>query len=234
MNDNAAKGLENARQAGQLRKDADVYKRSSSIGKRNNDSGLSSGSSSGPLTTSLFNRSISSGVNSSSTVNRDVEAKKRLNREKLIKNTIKVAEKIPVLNKYAKVAKMAEKVNSIKSKRSGLFGSLFGNNKKPTNAEIEDANAAEQKGEEYNPEDTQVRFTGGLEKREKMILIGVLGGILLSSVFLCIILVSAITGGAKESYLASNDNPSESDIESAYNKDEENNDSNSSDNSSSN
>lgn len=224
MNDNAAKGLENARQTGQLRKDADVHKRSSSIGKRNSGSGLSGGSSSSSLTSSLSNRSIRGGVNSSSFVNRDAEAKRRLNNQNKIHKAIEIAEKIPVARKYAKIAKIAEKVKGAKSKSFGK--SFLGQSEpEPTNAEIEDANAADVKGEEYNPDDTRVRFTGGLEKRERMILIGVLGGILLSSVFLCIILVSAITGGGKESFLASDnrvDNVTEADIEEAYNKDEAN------------
>lgn len=236
MNDNAAKGLENARQAGQFRKDAAVQGRKSSIGKRNSGSGLSSGSSSSSLTSSLSNRSIRGGVNSSSIVNRDAEAKRRLNNQNKIHKAIEVAEKIPVARKYAKVAKIAEKVKGAKSKSFGK--SFLGQSEpEPTNAEIEDANAADVKGEEYNPDDTRVRFTGGLEKRERMILIGVLGGILLSSVFLCIILVSAITGGGKESFLASDnrvDNVTEADIEEAYNKDEQQAGSNNSNSDSSN
>lgn len=106
----------------------------------------------------------------------------------------------------------------MQKKKAGMFGKLFGNNdSKPTMSEIEDANSSEVKGEEYNPEDSDGKYTVKLlDKRTKMIFLAIILGFAGACVFLCIFLASAVTGGGKESYLASHDNPSESDIEEAY------------------
>ena len=226
MKDSATKGIKNAKQTGQMRKDAAVQARKSNLGRRdNNSSGLSSSNSSiGSFSSSISgtngykNRLISSTSSSNNT-----EAKNRLKRNQNLDKAIKVAEKIPVANKYAKVARLAKKVTDAKAKKGGMLGKLFGNNdSKPTMSEIEDANASEVKGEEYNPEDSDGKYTVKLlDRKTKMIFLAIILGFAGACVFLCIFLASAVTGGGKESYLASHDNPSESDIEEAYNKDEE-------------
>lgn len=223
MNDNVQRGISANRNAGQLRNAENLEKRKSGIGKRSNYSaGISSISSFNPSLSSIAKNSIGNSIKYSSKNGSNEEAKKRLNREKLIKNTIKVAEKVPVLSKYAKAAKMASKVTQIKNKKGGFLSSLLGGQGKASNAEIEDANAAEQKGEEYKPEDTEGRFsTKLLDRRTKLIFIGVLAGILSINILVCVLIASAVTGGAKEPFLASHDNPSESEVESAYNADEE-------------
>ena len=224
MKDSAAKGIRANKQAGQLRNDAAVHGRRSSIGKRDNGkSGLSLSNDSLIINLSRVNSGIIRNNLSSSSNNQDVEAKKRLKRQQQLDKAIKVAEKIPVANKYAKIAKLAQKVTNAKQKKAGMFGNFFGGgNNNASASEIEDANAAQTKGEEYKPEDTEGRYSVKLDKRTKMVLVFVLGGILIANILVCVLIVSAITGGGKESYLASHDNPSESDIEKAYNKDEDN------------
>ena len=226
MKDSATKGIENAKQTGQMRKDAAVHARKSSIGRRdNNSSGLSSSNSSiGSFSSSVTGTNgYKNSLTNSITSNKNIEAKNRLKRNQNLDKAISVAEKIPVANKYAKVARLAKKVTDAKNKKGGMLGKLFGNNdSKPTMSEIEDANASEVKGEEYNPEDSDGKYTVKLlDKRTKMIFLAIILGFAGACVFLCIFLASAVTGGGKESYLASHDNPSESDIEKAYNKDEE-------------
>ena len=232
MADSAAKGLANAKQAGQLRKDADVQGKRSSIGKRSSSSGLSSsGGSFGSFSSSIsgnnvFKNSFTNNINSSSEKNS--EAKKRIKREQQLNQAIKAAEKIPVLNKYAKAAKVAKKVEGIKAKRPSLMGFLgktFGNMIK---ADQESAIASDSRGEDYDPNDAEGQFTIKLDRRTKIIALAAIGGILLSCIFLCIIMVSSITGGAKESYLASRDYPSEEELAEAYSKDDYNGDSNTS------
>ena len=234
MNDRTVSSLADANRKGQIRKDAAVQREGKKYNnaRRDTKSGLSSSNS---LSNSSTNGSILNSINRinnnniksnlSSSVNRNSEAKKRINRQNIINNTKKLAEMVPIAKKAAEVEKLTEKVKNAKRKKSGMFGRLFGQaDNEPTNAEIKDAKAAQVKGEEYNPADTKMKFTGGLEKREKRVLIGVLVGILSSNIIVCIILISAITGGGKESYLASDnrvDTATESDIEKAYNKDEE-------------
>ena len=226
MKDSAAKGIENAKQTGQMRKDAAVHARKSNLGRRdNNSSGLSSSNSSiGSFSSSgTGTNGYKNSLTNSITSNKNIEAKNRLKRNQNLDKAISIAEKIPVANKYAKVARLAKKVKDAKAKKGGMFGKLFGNNdSKPTMSEIEDANSSEVKGEEYNPEDSDGKYTVKLlDKKTKMIFLAIILGFAGACVFLCIFLASAVTGGGKESYLASHDNPSESDIEKAYNKDEE-------------
>ena len=179
MADSAAKGLANAKQAGQLRKDADVQRKRSSIGKRSSSSGLSSsGGSFGSFSSTIsgnnvFKNSFTNNMTSSSEKNS--EAKKRIKREQQLNQAIKAAEKIPILNKYAKAAKVAKKVEGIKAKRPSLMGFLgktFGN---MTKADQESAIASDSRGEDYDPNDAEGQFTIKLDRRTKIIALAAMG-----------------------------------------------------------
>ena len=239
VNDRGISSLAKAQTDSQLRKDSDTQKRGARQkgSRRTETSGLSSSSLSS-TTSSISGRSslssnVSKNISGDTSINKDAEAKRRLNNNQRLNNAIKIAEKIPVAQKYAKVAKLAQKVSDAKAKKGGMFGKLFGNNNKPNLSEIEDANAADNKGEEFNPEDSGGKYTVKLDKRTKVIFASVVLGIVCSSLLLCVIIVSAVTGGAKEAYLASHENPSEEDIAKAYDKDEESGDWSSSSSSSS-
>ena len=222
----AVNGLANAKKAGQLRKDAAVQGRKSNIGKRNDYGGSISKSPSknGSLYSSSLNNAFRNNFKSSLTsrMGNNSEAKKRLKREKQLDKAIKVAEKIPVANKYAKIAKAAKKVASIKKKKAGLFGGFFGGGSdSPSNSEIRDARIAEEMGEEYNPENTEGNYSVKLDRKTKWIFVGIVFGIMFSGIFICILVLAAITGGGKESYLASHENPTEAELEEAYNSSED-------------
>ena len=220
--------LSAAQRAGQELKDSNAQKRKSDVGKRSDYGGSISSGSSSNLSINSLNRINNTSIrnNLSSSISKNSDAQNRIKRNQQIEKISKVAEKIPVLNKYAKVARLAKKVNDTKNRKSGIMGKLFGNNdSKPTMSEIEDANASEAKGEEYNPEDSDGKYTVKLlDKRTKIIFLSIILGFAGACIFLCIILAAAITGGGKESYLASHENATEEELEEAYNSSEDDGD----------
>lgn len=239
MNDRGVSSLGKAQKSGQFRKDRENKKQGARYknARRNSGSGLSSSSSglSGGTSTLSSRNSFKNNItsNSSSAGIKDAEAKKRIKREQQIDRTIKALEEFPVLNKYAKAAKMAKKAEKVMPKKPSLMGFLGGAFKKMNKNEQDAALAADSRGEEYDESDAEAQYTISLDKKTKRIAFAIIAGILLSNIFLCIIMVSAVTGGAKESYLASKDNPTEEELAEAYSKDEDVGDTNSSSSSSS-
>lgn len=212
--DNTSQSLKKANQAGQLAKDSKVI----SLGNYLNSNNARRSNNSLSSKSSNNNNNVNNISNISKFNNKkDSEAKKRLqNRQN---QTIKMAEKIPVVSKYAKMAKMAEKIKAAKANKSNPLKNLFGSkdDKQPTPAETEEAIGAEQRGEEYKPEQAEGKFTAISSKTTKLIIVWSILGFMGANIFLCVILASAITDSAKESYLASNENATEEDLEKAYN-----------------
>ena len=212
MNDSAAKGIADTRKTGQLRNDAAVQGRKSSIGKRDSGSGLSSSNSSisGNSSSATHSSSSISGINSRNST-------RRMQNQQNINNAIKVAKKIPVAQKYAK---MAEKIQKIKGAKSKGFVKSFlpsSSDEKPTADEIEAAEASEKTGEEYKPEDVDSKFTIKLDKTTKILAICIVAGITLSYFIVGIFCLFSVMDTAKEAYLASHQNPTEEEFEAAYN-----------------
>ena len=217
MKDSVAKGITNTKQAGQLRKDAAVQGRKSSIGKRNSGSGLSSSSSSisGSSSTTHSSSSIS-GINSRN-------ASRRMQNGQNINKAIKVAEKIPVARKYAKVAKMVERIKSTRNK--GFFQNLMakvGEKSNASAADVEEANRAEQTGEEYKPDAAEARYTAITTRQMKYLVIFVLGGIIVAAIFFCVILVSSLADSGGKAYLASKSSPTEDELNEWYGNSDDN------------
>ncbi len=212
MNDSGKQAIKNAKQTGQLRKDAAVHGKRGSIGKRDSSSGLSSSTSSiggGSASTTRSSSSIS-GINSRN-------ATRRVQNQQNINKAIKVAEKIPVARKYAK---MAEKIQKIKNSRaSGFFSSMMSkvNNKSDASADdVEEANRAEQAGEEYKPDAAEGRYTAITARQMKILVVLVLAGIVVGAIFFCVILVSSLTDSGGKAYLASKSNPTEEELGEWY------------------
>ncbi len=217
MKDSVAKGITNTKQAGQLRKDAAVQGRKSSIGKRNSGSGLSSSSSliSGSSSTTHSSSSIS-GINSRN-------ASRRMQNEQNINKAIKTAEKIPVARKYAKMAKMVERIKSTRNK--GFFQNLMakvGEKSNASAADVEEANRAEQTGEEYKPDAAEARYTAITTRQMKYLVIFVLGGIIVAAIFFCVILVSSLADSGGKAYLASKSSPTEDELNEWYGNSDDN------------
>ena len=214
-------GLNDARQKGQLRKDAQVQGRRSSIGKRETTSSLSSGSQSSSSTSTVSGTSSLSSnrnITSSSSSSSKIDTQRRFNQQRN-NRLISAAEKvpIPIVRKAAQAAKLAKKIKAAKDKKAGFLGNLLGSKSStPSAAELEDAKGAEDRGEDYEPEDTEGRYSASLDRKTKQLFAAFVMGIVGICVFLCLITTSAITGGAKESYLASHDNPTEEELAQAY------------------
>lgn len=237
MKDKAIEGIASARQKDRLANDAAVADRNKKgVGKRANiSSGLSSTKSPSLSVNQLNKQNLINNISSSST--QDAEAKKRLqNRQKMQNQAIKVAEKIPVVSKYAKMAKMAEKIKNVKSNKGNPLKNIFGGNssKEPTPAEAEEVMGAEQRGEEYKPEQAETKFTAINSKTTKLIIIWSILGFMCANVFICVILVSAITDTAGKSYLETKENPTEDELVERYSANEEDSSSSSNNESSNN
>ena len=212
MKDSAAKGIQNAKQTGQLRKDAAVQSKKGSVGKRESGSGLSSSTSSisGGSTSTSHSSSSISGINSRNT-------SRRMQNQRNINNAINVAKKIPVTRKYAQMAERIQKVKN--SRAAGFFSSMMNkvNNKSDASADdIEEATRAEQAGEEYKPDAAEGRYTAITAKQMKILVVLVLAGIVVGAIFFCVILVSSLTDSGGKAYLASKSNPTEEELGEWY------------------
>lgn len=213
MADGANNKLAQVRTKDNLKRDAEVGKRNKAgVGKRTANVG---GGGSLPINRGMNVSRIMGNLSSNST-QQDIEAKKRLNRAN---RAIQIAEKIPYINKYAKVVKKAtqaaEKVQNVK----GGIGSFFkgSSDSAPSAEDIKEAQEAEERGEEYDPEAKEKRQTA-ITKRQTIILaVLISSGLLISILFLGVILMSSMTDTGGKYYLASKENPSEEDLEKAYN-----------------
>ena len=130
-----------------------------------------------------------------------------------INNAIKITEKIPFLNKYAKIAKAAEKVAAIKGKGGKILGS---GSQSASTEEAEDMLAAEQRGEEYKPDQTEQKFTVFTNRQLIITTIMICSGIFIILILISVITMSSITDTAGEAYLASKDTPTEEELADAY------------------
>ncbi len=219
MKDKAVQGLSDAKRKNTLENDANVAERNKKgVGKRDNGSSISSGGSlknSPSLSVNQKNQSLINNISNQTEKNQ--EAKSRLQKRQQMQNqAIKMAEKIPVASKYAKFAKLKEQVSMAKNKRRNPLLSFFNDNEKTTKSELEEANAANKKGEEYKPEDTELKYTAITNRQLKLFVIGLSGGAIFTIMFLAVIFISSITETGKEAYLASADNPTEDEFEKAY------------------
>lgn len=230
MKDKAIEGITNARQKDRLANDAEVADRNKKgVGKRTNIPGKSSGLSQAKSPSSSINQlnktNLLNNISKTTNSEQDSEAKKRLQKRQQMQNqAIKIAEKIPVASKYAKMAKMAQKLQATKANRNPLKN-MFGSNsdKQSTPTEAEEAIGAEQRGEEYKPEQAEGKFTAINSKTTKLIIVWLILGFMGANIFLCVILVSAITDSAGKSYLETKENPTENDLEDRYVANEEDN-----------
>lgn len=233
MKDSVAKGIQNTKQAGQLRKDAAVHSRKSDLGKRSSSSGggLQPSNSSNSLssTSSTSTTRSSSGISNAGARN----ASRRMQNKQTVDKAINVAKKIPVARKYAK---MAEKIQKIKNSRAaGFFGSMMnkvGKNSDVSGDDIEEAARADQNGEEYKPDDAEARYTAITGRQMRNLVIFILAGIVGGAVFFCVIMVSSMTNAAGVAYLASKSNPTEEELTEWYNNQSGSDESNSSSNNS--
>ena len=217
MKDSAAKGIQNTKQAGQLRKDAAVHSRKSDLGKRSSFSGgglqPSNSSNSISSTSSTSTTRSSSGISNVGARN----ASRRMQNKQTVDKAISVAKKIPVARKYAK---MAEKIQKIKSSRAaGFFGSMMNkvNNKSDVSGDdIEEAARADQNGEEYKPDAAEARYTAITGRQMRNLVVFILAGIVGGAIFFCVILVSSMTNAAGVAYLASKSSPTEDELTEWY------------------
>lgn len=224
MADAASKGIKKTQQAGQLRKDAAVHQKKSGVGKRDNLSrgGLSNSSASTGLNS--INGRVNSSTRSSSSISNmeSRNASRSAQNKQTIDKAISVAKKIPVANKYAK---MAEKIRAVQKKTQGVSGAIkskLNDGKEVSKDDIEEANRAEQAGEEYKPDAAEARYTAITSRQMRNLVIFILGGIFVGAIFFCIIILSAITDTGGHAYLASKENPSEENLEKEYKASEDN------------
>jgi len=220
MNDSAAKGIKNTKQTGQLRKDAAVQGRKTDLGKRSSSSGGGlQPSNSSNSSNSVSSTSSTSTTRSSSSISNlgARNASRRMQNGQTVNKAINIAKKIPVAQKYAKMAEKIQKIKSAKSK--GVVKSFLGDksSEKPTESEIEAANTAEQTGQEFDPQDVDSKFTIKFDRKTKILAISIVVGILASYVIVGIFALLSVMDSAKEAYLASRQNPSENEFEAAYN-----------------
>ena len=233
MAEKAKDKLAKVRAKDKLKNDANVHQRNKSrVGKR---SGGFSGSPT-PMPMAMPGGNAARVLNSMSSLgsgtDKDMQAKKRLDRANKV---LAVASKIPVINKYAKVAKKATEAASKAQNAKAGISSLGKNsdNKPVSNEDIEEAQRAERNGEEYKPDSKEQKYTV-LTKRQTIILIVLMcSGLVFSVLFLSVILLSAMTDTGGEYYLASKDTPSEDELEETYNSQEDNGESSDSSSSSS-
>lgn len=229
MKDKAIEGIKNARQKDRLANDAEVADRNKKgVGKRTNVPGKSSGLSSSTSPSSSINQlnktNLLNNISKTTDSNQDTEAKKRLQKRQQMQNqAIKIAEKIPVASKYAKMAKMAQKLQATKANRNPLKNMFGGHSdKQPTSAEAEEAIGAEQRGEEYKKEEAEGKFTAINSKTTKLLIVSLILGFMGANIFLCVIFVSSITDTAGKSYLETKENPTEEELSERYLANEEN------------
>lgn len=230
MKDNVSQGISNARQKNTLANDAQVATRNKQgVVKRDN-----AGRGNGLLnTTSPSSAQKILSRNGSTNNGQNDQARQRLQkRQKNINRALKTAEKIPVVNKYAKAAKTAMDMKSKFGKsKMGLLSSFLGakQNNQSSNQDLEDAKAAEQRGEEYNPEQSEMRVTAISNKTLLLVGAFIMLGMMTSLIFIAILLTSAITGAASESYLETKENPTYDELGEKYEADEKNEEENDSD-----
>lgn len=220
MKDSAAKGIKNAQQVGQLRKDAAVQGKRASIGKRNSSSG--SGLQQ-PSSTPVSNSSSISGTSHSSTRSSSGisnaagrNAARRTQNKNNIDKAINVAKKIPVANKYAK---MAETIRKVQKKKQGIvsfINSKVSDDKQVSKDDMEEAASAERSGEEYKPDAAEARYTAITSRQMKFLAIFILGGVFAGGIFFCVIIVSSITDSGGRAYLATKENPTEEELGKEY------------------
>ena len=202
MKDSAAKGIKTAQQAGQLRKDAAVQRKKASVGKRGSSStgGVSKSSSTPSSNSTSISGSSSSTVRSSNkTSNLDNRNFTRKTQNKqTIDKAINVAKRIPVANKYAK---MAEKIRTVQKKASGAANgiSMKMDEKADVNKEdVEEALRSEQAGEEYKPDAAEGKYTAITARMMIFVVIFIFSGVLFVAMFFCIIILSSVTTSAGE------------------------------------
>lgn len=229
MKDNAIQGLAHANTKNRLANDAEIAKRNKeNVGRRNNyNSGLSAVSTSS--LSPFFNTQRLSSTNSIATGStaKDQDAKRML-QQKRLNQALKVAEKIPALNKYAKAAQMAQTLQNKAKSKGGFFKNMFG------------GVGFGSKNDEQSSENSETNSTYETEKENKGVFsvtipqstlkkvgIGIAVGGFITLIFFCIILLSAITDSAGQSDLASKDNPTEEEYENQYQTNEENESNNS-------
>ena len=190
------------------REGANAKRNKRGVVRRSNYSGGLSSSKS----ISQFNAggSIASSMRSSG--NQELSAKQKKQQQR-INNAIKITEKIPFLNKYEKIAKAAEKVAAIKGKGGKILGS---GSQSASTEEAEDMLAAEQRGEEYKPDQTEQKFTVFTNRQLIITTIMICSGIFIILILISVITMSSITDTAGEAYLASKDTPTEEELADAY------------------
>ena len=211
MKDKAISSIAKANSKAKLaREGANASRNKRGVGRRSSYSGGLS--SSKGLTQFNAGGSIASSMRESS--NQELSEKRQKQQQRLNK-AIKVAEKIPVLNKYAKIAKAAQKVTEMKGNGGKILGGVSGG-KPASGEEAEDMLAAEQRGEEYKPDQTEQKFTVFSNRQLIISAVLVCSGIFIVLILIAVITMSSITDTAGEAYLASKDNPSEEELAEAY------------------
>ncbi len=220
MNNNTTSGIKDARQKNQLENQASTLDRNRrQVGKRDNSS-LSFGINSSK--SSFFNNSNSKSKILSKNSN-DMQAKNRIanNNDRALKVASKIP--VPVVKEVSKAAQIAQKNQKLKKNnkrnpfsnmlgKKGLFKNLLGNDK---NKEDSSDNVEEETDNNEEPQNIDGRFNISAQTVKK-VFIWVLVLVFSSAIFICIILASAITDTAGESYLASHDNPTEKELAEAY------------------
>ena len=190
MKDNAIQGLAHANTKNRLANDAEIAKRNKeNVGRRNNyNSGLSAVSTSS--LSPFFNTQRLSSTNSIATGStaKDQDAKRML-QQKRLNQALKVAEKIPALNKYAKAAQMAQTLQNKAKSKGGFFKNMFG------------GVGFGSKNDEQSSENSETNSTYETEKENKGVFsvtipqstlkkvgIGIAVGGFITLIFFCIIL----------------------------------------------
>lgn len=211
MKDKAVQGLAKAASKGKLAREGENASRNKrGVGKRSNyGGGLSSSLASG-------SGQINVGRNIASTLRGGGKSlSKQQKQQQNLQKAIKVAKKIPVLNKYAKIAKAAQKVASMKNKGGKIFGGFSGGGS-ASKDEAEDLLAAEQKGEEYKPDQSEQKITVFTKRQLIISAVLICSGIFIVLILIAVITLSSITDTAGEAYLASKNNPTEEELAEAY------------------
>ena len=163
MKDKAISSIAKANSKAKLaREGANASRNKRGVGRRSSYSGGLS--SSKGLTQFNAGGSIASSMRESS--NQELSEKQQKQQQRLNK-AIKVAGKIPVLNKYAKIAKAAQKVTEMKGKGGKILGGMSGD-KPASGEEAEDMLATEQRGEEYKSENNIFKFS--VKQDQKMLM----------------------------------------------------------------
>ena len=211
MKDKAISSIAKANSKAKLaREGANASRNKRGVGRRSSYSGGLS--SSKGLTQFNAGGSIASSMRESS--NQELSEKQQKQQQRLNK-AIKVAGKIPVLNKYAKIAKAAQKVTEMKGKGGKILGGMSGD-KPASGEEAEDMLATEQRGEEYKSDQTEQKFTVFSNRQLIISAVLICSGVFIVLILIAVITMSSITDTAGEAYLASKDNPTEEELSEAY------------------